>query len=94
MFLHIGGDVLLHDEEIIGIFDLDITSQSFRTRRYLNRAEKAGEVVYVDIEEIPKSFTVTAPVKRSIPQGEDTQRVYISPLASQTLQKRQENTEF
>lgn len=83
MYLHLGGDVLLHEEDMIGIFDLDITSQSFRTRRYLNAAEKRGEVVYVDIEEIPKSFTVTA--------DQNGQQVYISPLASQTLQRRAES---
>ena len=85
MYLHLGGDVLLHDEEILGIFDLEITSQSYRTRRYLNAAEQAGEVTYVDIEEIPKSFTVTAPC------GGGPQRVYVSPLASQTLQRRAES---
>lgn len=94
MYLHLGGDVLLHDEEIIGIFDLDITSQSFRTRRYLNRAEKAGDVVYVDIEEIPKSFTVTAPVNAQAGERNDSQRVFISPLASQTLQRRLQHSEF
>lgn len=85
MYLHLGGDVLLRDEEIVGIFDLEITSQSFRTRRYLNAAEQAGQVTYVDIQEIPKSFTVTAP------PGGKAQRVYISPLASQTLQRRAES---
>lgn len=92
MYLHLGGDVLLRGEEIVGIFDLEITSQSFRTRRYLNRAEQAGEVVYVDIEEIPKSFTVTAPV--SARAGEGGQKVFVSPLASQTLQRRVNHSEF
>ena len=84
MYLHIGNGVLIDEKDLIGIFDLEITSQSYRTRQYLNRAEKTGHVSYVDIEEIPKSFLVCAP------KGEG-QTVYISPLASQTLQKRTEN---
>ena len=32
-FLHIGQNVMVNDRRIIGIFDLDITSQSPQTRR-------------------------------------------------------------
>ena len=42
MYLHLGQSTVIRDRDIIGIFDLDITSQSYRTRQYLNRAEKAG----------------------------------------------------
>lgn len=81
MYLHLGNKTMVNERDIIGIFDLEITSQSFRTRRYLNEAEKRGHVVYVDIEEIPKSFVVCARM------GEG-QTVIISPLSPQTLQKR------
>ena len=47
MYLHLGQNTIVHDREIIGIFDLDITSQSHRTRDYLNRAERGGDVVNV-----------------------------------------------
>ena len=80
MYLHLGQNTIVHDGEIIGIFDLDITSQSHRTRDYLNRAERNGQVVNVS-EELPKSFVVCA--KR-------TQTVYISQLSSQTLLRRSE----
>lgn len=84
MYLHLGNGVLVDEKDLIGIFDLEITSQSYRTRQYLNQAEKNGHVSYVDIQEIPKSFLVCAP------KGEG-QTIYISPLASQTLQKRAES---
>ena len=74
----------LPKEEIIGIFDLDITSQSHRTRDYLNRAERNGQVVNVS-EELPKSFVVCAK-----PREKRTQTVYISQLSSQTLLRRSE----
>ena len=47
MYLHLGQNTVVRDREIIGIFDLDITSQSPRTRRYLNTAEQRGEVVFI-----------------------------------------------
>ena len=79
-FLHIGQNVMVNDRHIIGIFDLDITSQSKRTREFLEKAEQEGVVVPVT-EDIPKSFLVCDhPYHRQI--------VYISQLNTQTLQKR------
>ena len=37
-FLHIGQNVMVNDRRIIGIFDLDITSQSAQTRRFLDQS--------------------------------------------------------
>ena len=79
-YLHIGQNVMLEDKRIIGIFDLDITSQSKITRIFLNQAEEEG-VVLTAIEDIPKSFIVCDhPYHRQI--------VYISQLNSSTLAKR------
>ena len=80
MYLHLGKGWVVNREEIIGIFDLDITSQSKRTREFLEKAEREGVVVPVT-EDIPKSFLVCDhPYHRQI--------VYISQLNTQTLQKR------
>lgn len=84
MYLHLGQNTIVHDREIIGIFDLDITSQSHRTRDYLNRAERSGDVVNVS-EELPKSFVVCAK-----PYNKEKQTVFISQLSSQTLLRRSE----
>lgn len=79
MYLHLGQNTVVRDREIIGIFDLDITSQSPRTRRYLNTAQRRGEVVAVT-QELPKSFVVTGRRGR--------QRVFISQLSTATLLRR------
>lgn len=79
MYLHLGQNTVVRDREIIGIFDLDITSQSPRTRRYLNTAQRRGEVVAVT-EDLPKSFVVTGKRGR--------QRVFISQLSTATLLRR------
>lgn len=80
MYLHLGQNTVVRDRDIIGIFDLDITSQSIRTRQYLNTAEKRGQVVAVS-EELPKSFVITA-------ERRGNQRVFISQLSTATLFKR------
>ena len=85
MYLHLGQDTVVRDCDIIGIFDLDITTQSIRTRNYLNTAEKRGEVRYVT-EDLPKSFVVAG--QRA------SQRVYISQLSTATLRGRAENNLF
>ena len=82
MYLHLGQDTVVRDCDIIGIFDLDITTQSIRTRNYLNTAEKRGEVRYVT-EDLPKSFVVAG--QRA------SQRVYISQRSTATLLKRSQS---
>ena len=45
MYLNIGGDMAVRDKTIIGIFDLDNTSMSAKTREFLGNAEKATVTV-------------------------------------------------
>ena len=45
MYLHLGKGTVVRTDSIVGIFDLDITSQSHLTRKYLSSAEKAGQVL-------------------------------------------------
>lgn len=84
MYLHLGKGTVVDDREIVGIFDLDITSQSYLTRNYLSAAEKAGEVINAS-EDIPKSFVVCADKKK--------RAVYLSQMATATLTKRVKNFE-
>ena len=83
MYLHLGKGSIVNDSEIIGVFDLDITSQSALTRRYLAAAEKAGAVVNAAGDELPKSFVVCA--------RDGRQTVYLSQLNSSTLFKRSDS---
>ena len=82
MYIHIGKGTVVDEREIIGIFDLDISSQSHITRKYLAAAEKAGQVINA-AEDIPKSFVVT--------ERKGERRLYLSQMASATLLKRAEN---
>lgn len=82
MFLHIGRGKLIKKSSIIGVFDLEITSQSKRTKSFLAKKEKANHVINV-CDDIPRSFIVT--------REDNKERVYISQISPQTLQKRCEN---
>ncbi|MBO5220792.1 MAG: DUF370 domain-containing protein [Clostridia bacterium] len=79
--LHIGAGYLIDPRQIVGIFDLDKTTYGPRTREFLAKAEKAGQVISAGYE-LPKSFLVCADGKKTT--------VYLSQLASSTLQKRME----
>ena len=41
-YLHIGMNVMVEDRRVIGIFDLDNTSTSKKTREFLQGAEQEG----------------------------------------------------
>lgn len=78
MYLSIGNDMAVRDTSIIGIFDLDNTSTSKRTREFLERSERDGEVVPCD--DLPKAFILTSEYGFS--------RVRLSELTAATLEKR------
>ena len=85
MYLHLGQNVVVQESTVIGIFDLDVTTESKITRTFLNEAEKDGRVSAVS-EELPKSFVVCD--ESGMPE------IYLSQLSSATLLKRSEALRF
>ncbi|MBR2521385.1 MAG: DUF370 domain-containing protein [Oscillospiraceae bacterium] len=85
MYLHLGQSEVVPARTIVGIFDLDITSQSKITRTFLTESEKNKLVINVS-DELPKSFVVCDDCGRK--------KVYISQLSSSTLQKRAMSSTF
>ena len=78
MYLSIGNDFSVRESSVIGIFDMDNTSVSKRTRECLAKAQSEGAVVPCD--DLPKSYIVTTEYGMV--------KVYESTLASRTLGKR------
>ena len=78
MYLNIGNDMAVRDRSVMGIFDMDNTSTSKRTREFLAKAEKEGQVVPCD--DLPKSFILTAEYGMN--------RIFLTSLGSATLEKR------
>lgn len=55
MYLHIGNGVSVKDKEIIGIFDLDTSTVSKVTKKFINKKSREGNLEYTD-EDLPRSF--------------------------------------
>lgn len=79
MYLHIGMDTVINTDSIIGIFDLDNATLSYKTRDFLSEAEKSGKVKSV-CSDLPKSFIVCRENEKQI--------IYICQLSPMTLLKR------
>ena len=79
MYIHLGGEYVVKEEEVIGIFDLENTTISKHTRSFLEKSEKRKEVINVSYE-LPKSFVLTSKNKKN--------KVFISQISPATLNKR------
>ena len=86
MFLHLGQNTVIHQDDIIGIFDLDNTTVSKKTRDFLAKKEKEGRVVNVSYE-LPKSFVLCENRNKEI-------TVYITQISTSTLIKRVKNSDI
>ena len=80
MYLHLGGEYVIKEEEVIGIFDLDTSTVSKHTRSFLNKKEKEKKVINVSYE-LPKSFILVENKKKE-------EKIYISQISTSTLNKR------
>lgn len=78
MYLNIGSDMAVRDTSIIGIFHMDNTTTSKRTRDFLDRAEREGNVIPCD--DLPKAFLLTTQY--------GFHRVHLTSLNTATLEKR------
>ena len=83
MYLHLGQETVVMQDDIVGIFDLDNTTVSKVSRDYLTKAEKEKRVINVSFE-LPKTFILTN-------NKENGSKIYISQISSSTLLKRAEN---
>lgn len=86
MYLHLGQWIMAPKNAVIGLFDLDNTTWSFRTRRFLERAEEEGRLTVIG-DDLPRSFVLCQ--ERNGPS-----MVYITQLTTATLLRRAEETGF
>ncbi len=89
MYLHLGQDTIVDTKDIVGIYDMDTSTISKWSREYLSKAEKEKRVINVSFFDLPKSFIVCKDNKRD---GQEV--VYISPLSSQTLLRRSQESQI
>lgn len=78
MYISIGNDMAVRSSSIVGVFDMDNTTTSVRTRLFLEKAQKEGQIIPCD--DLPKSYIVTVEYGMT--------RIYESTLSASTLEKR------
>ncbi|MDP4152111.1 MAG: DUF370 domain-containing protein [Bacillota bacterium] len=81
MYLHLGQDVVVKEDTIVGIFDIENTTTSRLTRDFLKLAEKNDSVINV-VTDIPKSFVVCNKNNKTV--------IYLTQVSPSTLLKRAE----
>ena len=64
MYLHIGNGESIKTDEIIGIFDLDTSTVSKTTKKYISKMQKKGLVEYTD-SDLPRAFVLVKEKKKS-----------------------------
>lgn len=98
MYLHLGGDTVIRQEDIVGIFDLETSTISQTTRGFLAHVQKTGSVVNVSVD-MPSSIDVTTSKEEiasiGIPKTfvlcrnkNKRETLYITQISSATLLKR------
>lgn len=86
MYLHLGQSIMIPKSAILGIFDLDNTTWSFRTRRFLDQAEEEGRVIPVG-DDLPRSFVL-------VREGDGPPTVYLCSLSPAALCARGSRSSF
>lgn len=80
VYLYLGQTVMVPWENIVGIFDLDNTTWSHRTRKLLDRAQQEGRVVSVG-SDLPRCFVLCR-------DGAGQEVVYLCQFNTATLARR------
>lgn len=75
MYLNIGPNKAVRKKDIVAIFDLDSSTVSLYTRKFLKDAERDKRVELLSYD-LPKSFILMR-----------DEKVYLSPFNSSTIQK-------
>lgn len=80
MYIHLGGNVTINNNDIIACFDIDKTTISKVTRNFLKKAQEEKEIVTINERELPKSFIIAEKSSKT--------KIYLSNLTVQTIMKR------
>ncbi len=75
MYIHIGNNKVIKNTDILGIFDLDSSTVSVKTRSFLSKAQREKRVITLSYE-LPKSFIILK-----------NNEVYLSPLNTSSIIK-------
>ncbi|MBR2650277.1 MAG: DUF370 domain-containing protein [Clostridia bacterium] len=86
MYLHIGNGINIKKKSIIGIFDLDSSTVSGTTRKYINKNQRDGNITYADYD-LPRAFVLHG-------DGQGGYKIKLSRISSQGLKLRLESDDY
>ena len=89
MYLHIGNGITVRKKSIIGIFDLDSSTVSAVTKKYINKNEKDGNIIYGD-SDLPRTFVL----HEECAGAEKRYKIKLSRISSQSLKIRAEGDDY
>ena len=77
-FVHLGGDISIYRDDLIGVFDIERVTVNPSVNKFLAAAQKSGRIYYCSpvLESMPKSFVLT------------NETVFVTNVASQIIKKR------
>lgn len=79
MYVHVGLNTMIKKKYIIGIFDIENTTGSVITKKFLAYSQRRGQVVSIGTD-FPRSFVVYNEKGKT--------KVFISPITVNSLLKR------
>ena len=85
MFLHLGSNISIPLESVIGVFDLELTTVTGYARDLLKKAEVEKKVISIS-DDMPKSFVLAEILFPG--EKEKTNYVYLTSISASTLRKR------
>lgn len=85
MFLHLGNDAVVSEDDIVAVFDMDNTTISRQSRDFLAYAQRLDMIVDI-CDDLPKSYIIT--------NSGGITKVYISSVSSKTIAKRARSEKF
>ena len=79
MYLTLGKETVIPENTVLGVFDLDTSTQSPISRVFLSQAEKRGQVMNT-AEDLPISFFLCEDRKKTL--------IYLSQSSSRTVYRK------
>ena len=83
MYLTLGKETVIPENTVLGVFDLDTSTQSPISREFLSQAEKKGQVINT-AEDLPISFFLCEDRKKTL--------VFLSQSSSRTVYRKSKET--
>ncbi|HZW83145.1 MAG TPA: extracellular matrix/biofilm biosynthesis regulator RemA family protein [Candidatus Deferrimicrobium sp.] len=76
LFLHLGGDIMISQQELVAVIDLESATNAVTTREFIQTVNAKDLMHEIGEKDKGKSLIIT------------TKNIYLSPISSYTLLKR------